>query len=123
MIEPKHKHNLPSELNIKPINHKPMKYYFVKLTLNQPKNKAQEAAQAFAETYKDCLFDKDKLEEFCEKIVPETIKKINEQHSRSANLEISLHPLWRDESELELHIDGGIFFSIRSVKRMENNLK
>lgn len=94
----------------------------MKLSLNQPKNKAQKEAQQFAETYKDCVFDKDKLNDFCERIVPEAIKKINEQNPRCSDLKISLHPLWRDKEELEMVITGGIYFSIRKVNRMENNL-
>lgn len=95
-----------------------MKQYFLKLELNQPKNKAQKAAQKFAEQYQDCLIDESRIEGF-KTLISLTLQVINKEHPNCADLSFSTGKLWRDEHEHTITIDGGIYFTLRSVKRYE----
>ena len=99
-----------------------MKQYFMSLVLNQPKNKAQEAAQEFAQQYKDCLIDETRLEGFKAEISL-TLQEINKRYPRCGKLNFSSDKLWRDENESYISIDGGIYFTVRSVKRYELSKK
>lgn len=95
-----------------------MKQYFMSLELSQPKNKAQEVAQEFAKHYRDCLIDETMLEAFKMKIA-NTVKRINSEHPRCTDLNFRVGKLWRDEQEHQISIDGGIYFTVRHVKRFE----
>jgi len=95
-----------------------MKQYFLKLDLNQPKNKAQKAVQEFAKQYADCLIDEPALKKLKLKIEKE-LQRINTEHPRCTDLSFTVSEHWIDEFEHQINIDGGIYFSYRSVKRFE----
>ena len=96
-----------------------MKQYFLKLDLNQPKNKAQKAVQEFAKQYADCLIDETKYQEF-KAALDANIEEANKAFSNCGDIA----PLFEKEdyyekSEMEIWVQAGITFKIRSVKRFE----
>jgi hypothetical protein len=96
-----------------------MKQYFMQLELNQPKNKAQEAAQEFAREYADCLIEEKNYQKF-KKELNERIKEINWQFPRCGDISpLRESNQWRDPDEFEIWVNAGIAFLIRSVKRTE----
>lgn len=96
-----------------------MKNYFMQLELNQPKNKAQKALQEFVQQYADCLIDEPSYEKF-KAMLNEMIVTINRSYPNCADIgPLREDTQWRYPKELQINVDGGITFLVRSVKRVE----
>lgn len=98
-----------------------MKHYFMQLELNQPKNKAQKALQEFAQQYADCLIDEESYKKFKTKL-DTRIAEVNIEFFKCTDIPpLREDNQWRYPKELQINVDAGITFLIRSVKRVEES--
>ncbi len=91
----------------------------MQLKLNDPKNRAQKRLQEFAQQYADCLIDEPSYEKFKAKL-NEKITEVNEAFPNCTDIgPLREYNQWRYPQELQINVDGGIEFMVRSVKRVE----
>ena len=100
-----------------------MKQYFIWLKLNQPKNKACEAVQEFAQQYDNCLMDAPELDKF-QAALDKRIDEVNHEFKRCTDI----HKSWRGKTweggyETMITVDAGVYFTYREVKRYETTNK
>jgi len=93
-----------------------MKQYFLKIHLNQTKNKAHEAVQDFARQYEKCLIDEPQFFQLVQN-TRDKIAEVNKEFKRCQDIE--LHFLTHTDHSFSFSVESNFSFSVYEVKRYE----